>query len=469
MDLQSFTERLRGVAFANPALDRLPLEDLLDAIPGVADLSDMPAGTPVLVRADLDTSVKDGKVKDTARIEACAPTIALCCEKGWKPVVFGHIGRDRANSTGPVCDAMRRRLGREVLFVEDWLDEEGGRLNDAFVANVAAAEAGTAFLLENTRKHALETALWGIDEAGLAGVAPRLYAVAKDIRDRLAAVEINEAIAASNTDFSSSVVPLLMERTAFGSYTAEELKTHVREVRKADCVVFSGLKIDKLDALEGIVDRGAVKMVITGGSIAMALKKARAQLEGGDFHLGLAETDASQKAYIPAKRTEQAKRILTKCRDGHIAVVLPVDFVLSNGTVSGLVPEGQAQMDIGPQTRTLFAGILREYAQDVQEAPEPHILFHNGVLGKFEEPAFAEGTKAFMALLKELTEAGVAVYVGGGEGRKALETYGRIEDVTHAFTCGGTILKSLSNRHIAFLKAMYLQNRATIDGPQDDR
>ncbi|HNT86658.1 MAG TPA: phosphoglycerate kinase [Candidatus Hydrogenedentes bacterium] len=469
MDLQSFTKHLRAVVFADPALDRRPLEDLLDAIPGVADLTDMPAGTAVLVRADLDTSVKDGKVKDTARIEACAPTIAFCCEMGWKPVVFGHIGRDRANSTRPIRDAMQKQIERKVVFIEDWLDEEGGRLNGAFVAKVAAAEAGTPFLLENTRKYAIETALWGIDEAGLAGVAPRLYAIARDMRHRLTAVEINEAIAASNTDFSSSVVPLFMDRTAFGSYIAEELKTSVREVRKADCVVFSGLKIDKLDALEGIVERGAVKMIIAGGSIAMALIKARAQLEGRDFFLGLAETDPAQKAYIPAKRTEQAQRLITRCRDSGIAVVLPADFVLENGVVSGLIPEGHAQMDIGPETRSLFAETLKAYARKRRQASEPCILFYNGVLGKFEEPAFAEGTKAFVGLLKELKDAGVAVYVGGGEGRKALETYGRIEDVTHAFTCGGTILKSLTNRHIAFLKAMYLQNRGLIDGSDDDR
>ena len=34
-----------------------------------------------------------------------------------------------------------------------------------------------------------------------------------------------------------------------------------------------------------------------------------------------------------------------------------------------------------------------------------------------------------------------------------------LEDVTHAFTCGGTVLKSLTDKHIAFLKAMYLQNQ----------
>jgi len=57
-----------------------------------------------------------------------------------------------------------------------------------------------------------------------------------------------------------------------------------------------------------------------------------------------------------------------------------------------------------------------------------------------------------------MTREGIFTYVGGGEGRLALLKYGSLSDVTTAFTAGGTILKSLSNRHIHYLKAMYLQN-----------
>jgi 3-phosphoglycerate kinase len=89
-------------------------------------------------------------------------------------------------------------------------------------------------------------------------------------------------------------------------------------------------------------------------------------------------------------------------------------------------------------------------------------MFYNGVFGKFEDERFENGTKSFIELLKIMTDAGIKTYVGGGEGRLALLKYGSLKDVTHAFTCGGTILKSLTNRNLAFLKAMYLQNTQTL-------
>ena len=57
----------------------------------------------------------------------------------------------------------------------------------------------------------------------------------------------------------------------------------------------------------------------------------------------------------------------------------------------------------------------------------------------FEDPRFAVGTQRFVPQLKRMKEAGVEVYVGGGEGGKALEKYGQPDWVTHAFTRGGTV------------------------------
>ena len=76
---------------------------------------------------------------------------------------------------------------------------------------------------------------------------------------------------------------------------------------KASVVIFSGLKIDKLDDLSAIIDRGAVRLVIAAGSLAMALKKADAQLAGNDFCLGLAEDPSKREEpyYIPASRVER--------------------------------------------------------------------------------------------------------------------------------------------------------------------
>jgi 3-phosphoglycerate kinase len=82
------------------------------------------------------------------------------------------------------------------------------------------------------------------------------------------------------------------------------------------------------------------------------------------------------------------------------------------------------------------------------------VAFHNGVFGMFEDPRFAEGTRRFVAQLKRLKDAGVDVYVGGGEGGAALEKYGRMDDVTHCFTAGGTVLNALGGEPVPYLVAL---------------
>ncbi len=53
-----------------------------------------------------------------------------------------------------------------------------------------------------------------------------------------------------------------------------------------------------------------------------------------------------------------------------------------------------------------------------------------------------------------MRDAGVEVYVGGGEGRKALEQYGQPEWVTHIFTAGGTVLNALGSEPVPYLVAL---------------
>ena len=85
---------------------------------------------------------------------------------------------------------------------------------------------------------------------------------------------------------------------------------------------------------------------------------------------------------------------------------------------------------------------------------EGKVAFHNGVFGMVEDPRFEEGTRKFIRQLKRLTDAGVAVYVGGGEGGKALEKYGEPDWVTHVFTAGGTVLNALGSEPVPYLVAL---------------
>ena len=108
---------------------------------------------------------------------------------------------------------------------------------------------------------------------------------------------------------SSTVMPAAMDRVALGKYEASEFDGPMQRCLQAQLVVFSGLKIDKLDDLEAMIARGTIRWVFTAGSLAMALKKAAAELDGKQFSLGVAEdpAHADKPYYIPRERIEQAQ------------------------------------------------------------------------------------------------------------------------------------------------------------------
>lgn len=454
---QAFHDKLKRIFDNDPTLNELSLESALAPVPRIDKLK-LPAGSRVLLRCDLDVPLKDvslngGQVADSSRLQAIARTLKYASEQGWVTILMGHLGRDPENTLAPVADALGELLGEKVEFVAEWIDKESGLLDSCFRENVSKFQPGQIVMLENTRRYDIERLLWKLPAEEFEKNIPGLHALAKDIYENVSPTLVNEALAASNFDFSSAVLPLVMDQVAYGFYVREELSEHVKGARDSQLVIFSGLKIDKLGDLERVIQRGKLKMIISAGSLAMSLKKAQAQMAGADFALGLAEENEGAKFFVAPKRIEQARRMLEECERRGIEIVLPVDFVLNDGSVSETIPSGKSQMDIGPQTRKLFARKLGEF---VKTCDTP-TLFYNGVFGKFEDERFAGGTKSFIPELAKATAAGARTYVGGGEGRQALLKYGKLEDVTHCFTAGGTILKSLGNKHMAYIKANYLQ------------
>ena len=86
------------------------------------------AGKRVLIRADLNVPVKDGKVTSDARIAASMPTVEHCVKAGAKVQVMSHRGRpeegkvDEENSMQPIAEDMSAKLGTEVRLIKDYLD-----------------------------------------------------------------------------------------------------------------------------------------------------------------------------------------------------------------------------------------------------------------------------------------------------------------------------------------------------------
>ncbi len=445
----------RGILGDNPDVPKLPLEQYLPAIPRLESLA-VPPGTPVLVRGDVDAKpgakVGDGDI----RLRSMKDTLDYGRQKGWKQIVFGHVGREPEKSLAKVRDRLAAILACEVTFIADWLDPATLTIPDAVAATIRAAAPGSVLMLQNTRKYDIERVLWKAKPADCPKLAERLAKFANECAAKLARVYVHEAFSAGSLDASSVAVPAAMDQVALGRYEAEQFEGPLRDCLAALVVIFSGLKADKLDDMEAMIDRGKIRLVISAGSLAMALKKAAEELEGRQFDLGLSEDPAqADKPYFIARgRIEQAKRMLSEGRAKGIRFVLPVDFVLQDGRVAETIGPGNQQLDVGPASSELFANTVGRIIEKHRGDRPPAVVFHNGVFGMFEDPRFEEGTRKFVAQLKRMKEAGLKVYIGGGEGGTALEKYGQADWVTYTFTAGGTVLNALGSEPVPYLVAL---------------
>jgi len=429
----------------------LTLSDYIRAIPGLAVLEDLPSGSTVLVRGDVDAKPGDKIGDGDIRLRSMLDTLHFGQKHGWKQVIFGHIGRKPEGTLAKVAKRLGELLKCDVPLLDNWLDESSITITQAAAKQIADAKPGAVLMLENTRKYEIERALWDATKADLPKLAPKLAKFANQLAEKVSTNYVFEALSAGSLDSSSVVAPAGMHRVALGQYCSAEFTGPMMRCLDAQLVVFSGLKIDKLDDLEAMIERGKIIRVIAGGALAMGLCKAAAQLDGNDLCIGAAE-DPSHKDkpyYIPPERIERAKRMIADGGEKGIKFVLPVAWRIQDGSiVEQLKPTDQA-FDIGPKTNELFEQAVGEFMK-LQGA----VAFYNGVFGMFEDPRFEEGTKRFIPQLKRMTENGIEVYVGGGEGGLALEKYGEPDWATHVFTAGGTVLNALGGQPVPYLVAL---------------
>lgn len=105
------------------------------------------------------------------------------------------------------------------------------------------------------------------------------------------------------------------------------------------------------------------------------------------------------------------------------------------------IPAGWEGVDIGPQTRRVFAAALAEARS----------VFWNGPLGAFEDPRFAAGTQAVAAAVAATPAFSV---VGGGDTVAALDEFGLADKVSFVSTGGGASLELLEFGDLPGLRAL---------------
>ena len=380
------------------------------------------AGKRVLIRADLNVPVKDGKVTSDARITASMPTIEHCVKAGAKVQVMSHRGRptegevDAENSMQPIADDMSAKMGKEVRLIKDYL---GG---DFEVAD------GEVVLFENVRFNAGEKK----DNEELA----KKYAALCDIFVMDAFGTAHRAQA--STHGAGKFAPT----ACAGLLLADELDNLAKalaEPARPMVAIVGGSKVStKLTVLEALSEK--VDQLVVGGGIANTFLKAM----GNNVGKSLCEDDL----------VDTAKALVEKMKGRGANIPIAVDVVCgkefaedAEATLkdAGDVADDDMIFDIGPKSAQELADIIAKAGTVVW----------NGPVGVFEFDQFGEGTKTVSMAIANSDCFSLA---GGGDTIAAIQKYDIYDKVSYISTAGGAFLEYLEGKTLPAV-AM-LENRA---------
>jgi len=383
-------------------------------------------GKRVLVRADLNVPMVDGKITDATRIVQVLPLIRDLSQRGARVVVMSHFGRPKGArvpelSLKPVAEAMAQMLVPiSVSFAPDCV-------GDAAEAAIDALEPGGVCVLENLRFHASEEAN---DQDFAAALA------------ELGDIYVNDAFSAAHRAHASTeAIALLLPAYAGPAMMAEieALTLALEQPRRPVAALIGGAKVStKIDVLSNLVAK--VNLLVIGGAMANTFL----HVEGRNIGKSLHEPDhANTVEQIIANATESGCQILLP-RDGVVAPELREGVATEVRDVTDISADAMI-LDIGPAS---VADICARLAGC-------HTALWNGPLGAFEVAPFGEGTFAVAREVARLTrESGLTSIAGGGDTVAALNAAGVTDDFTYVSTAGGAFLEWLEGRELPGVTAL---------------
>jgi len=368
------------------------------------------SGKRVLIRADLNVPVKDGKVTSDARISASMPTIEHCLKAGAAVMVMSHRGRpeegvvDEENSLQPIATNMSAKLGTEVRLVKDYLK------------NSPAVTGGDVVLLENVRFNAGEKK----DNEELA----KQYAALCDI------FVMDAFGTAHRAQASTHGVGKFAPTACAGLLLAAELDALAKALAKPArpmVAIVGGSKVStKLTVLEALSEK--VDQLVVGGGIANTFLKAM----GHNVGKSLCEDDL----------VDTAKALIEKMNERGASIPIAVDVVCGKKfdenepavlKDAGKVSDDDLIFDIGPKSAQELADIIAKAGT----------IVWNGPVGVFEFDQFGEGTKTVAMAIANTKGFSLA---GGGDTIAAIQKYDIFDKVSYISTAGGAFLEYLEGK-----------------------
>ena len=391
----------------------------------IKDLGDI-KGKRALVRVDVNVPLDENKnVTDDTRIQAIVPTVNFLKEKGAKIILMAHLGRPKGEKNpeftlAPVAKYMSKVFGQEIVFIPSV--EEAPQY-------VEKLQDGQIALLENIRYYKAEEAK---DDD---------MTFAEELA-KLGDFYVNDAFGAAHRNHTSTAkLAKILKPAVSGLLMEKELRCLSQALdnpTRPFTAVVGGAKVSsKIGVLENLIDK--VDNLIIGGGMAYTFVKAN----GGKIGNSICEDD----------QLDVAKAIEKKAADKGVKLVMATDVLVTddfsgNGTNKFVnineIPDGFEGVDAGLESRKAFAEVLKNSKTILMNVP----------VGAFENPKFAEGTKAVLEAIVEATKAGATSVIGGGDSVSAAKKFCKAEDFTHVSTGGGASLEFIEGKVLPGVAAL---------------
>src|SRR6516162_1313811 len=343
-------------------------------------------GQRVFIRVDFNVPVDGTKVTDDTRIRETLPTLGLAINRGARLVLASHLGRPKGKvdpkySLAPVAARLRELVGKAVDFSSDCVGADA-------VAKSKALPDGGLLLLENLRYHPQEEANDPEFSKKLAALCDGLF-----VCDAFGSAHRAHASVVGITKFvRQAAAGLLMEKEL--AYLSKAVSNPARPF----VAILGGAKVsDKIEVVENLMK--IADTLLIGGGMAYTFLKSQGKPTG--------------KSLVEDDKLELARGLLEQARQGDFRLLLPIDHVVAespDSTVTKVIdiastPAGSMGLDVGPKTIELFRS----------EISRARTIVWNGPLGRFEKPAFAQGTLAMARAVAGATKSGATSIIGGGD------------------------------------------------------
>jgi len=382
------------------------------------------SGKRVLIRADLNVPVADGKVTSDARITASMATIEFAMKAGAKVMVTSHLGRPEEgvysaeNSLQPVVDVISAKLAKPVRLIKDWVD--GG-------FDVAAGEL---VVLENCRFNKGEKK--SNDELS------QKYA-------KLCDIFVMDAFGtAHRAEASTHGVAKFAPVAAAGILLVNELEALTKALlspARPMVAIVGGSKVStKLTVLESLSEK--VDQLVVGGGIANTFLKA----SGFEVGKSLCEDDLA-----PVART-----LMDKMSQRGAAVPVAVDVVCAKKFDANepAVKKDVADVAADDMIFDIGAKSANELTEIIKNAGT---VVWNGPVGVFEFDQFGEGTKT---IAHAIANTNAFTLAGGGDTIAAIQKYGIESKVDYISTAGGAFLEFLEGKKLPAVEILELRAKS---------